>query len=138
LRKDAPLEFICGHWFNEKDYDKWKADRTGQYAGKVIIRKDGSIQHFQTPECPELPHIGCNGHYTVEDSYIDREGNHLYKIAIVHTPLMGPYNLYELWKIDPSGSKMEITWDFSDYPTEINPSIYEYYTFYRTQRTDLM
>jgi len=133
FKKEAPVEMIYGHWINEKDYNKWKADRPGQYAGKVIVRKDGSIQHLQTPECPELPYVGCNGYYTVEDSFFDRQGNYLYKIAFGECPIVVTYIIYELWRIDPTGTKMEITWDLSDYPSDIDPNRYEYYTFYRKQ-----
>ena len=131
FKKEAPVEMIYGYWVNEKDYNKWKADRTGQYAGKVIIRKDGSIQHLQTPECPELPYIGCNGYYKIEDSFLDRQGNYLYKIGFGDSPVIETYTMYELWRIDPTRTKMEITWDLSDYPSEIDPKRYEYYTFYR-------
>ncbi len=73
--------------------------------------------------------MGSNGYFMVKDSYIDRHGNSLYKMRIEF-----PWKykgLYELWRIDPSGSTLEVAWDYADYPDNIDPLAYKYYTFYR-------
>ena len=84
----------------------------------------------QTPSCPELSHVGINGYYYIADSFIDRKGNYLYKLAI-GCPVDKTSIIYELWRVDPSGSTLEITWDYTEYPSEIDASRYEYYIFYR-------
>jgi len=131
FKREAPLEMIYGSWVNENDCNRWKASLpTGQFMGKIIINEDGTLQMFQTPFSPELPYIGGTGYYTISDSYLDRKGNHFYKIAI-KCPFAKILVVYELWRIDPSGSSLELTWNYALYPTEIDPNRYEYYIFYR-------
>gem|GEM_PF-1570778 len=130
FKKEAPIDLLYGRWFNEQDYNPWKASFTTHYLGKLIVDQDGSIHLYQTPTCPELSHVGGNGYYTVTDSYIDHKGNYLYKLAMGY-PTNKTFIIYELWRIDPSGTTMEITWDYTDYPSKIDASRYEYYTFYR-------
>jgi hypothetical protein len=131
LKKDTTLEMIYGHWINEWDYNKWKASRTGQYMGKMIIRPNGSIQLLYTPECQELPFIGGNVFYEIENRYLDRDGNHYYEVALWGSITRPTHVIYELWRIDSSASTLEISWDYSQFPSQIDPNRYEYYTFYR-------
>ena len=130
FKKEAPIELLYGRWLNEQDYDQWKSSDSGLNMGKLIVDQDGSIHLYQTATCPELSYVGANRYYYIADSFIDRKGNHLYKLAI-GCPYDKAQILYELWSIDPSGTTMEITWDYTDYPSEIDTNRYEYYTFYR-------
>ena len=132
LRKETPVNLLYGRWLNEQDFNPWKADPAGKFMGKLIINPDGSMQLHQTPTCLELFYTGINGSYTITDSFTDRRGNHIYEV-MVQDETCGNCILKELWRIDSTGTKMEITWDFSDYPSEIDPNKYEYYTFYRKQ-----
>ena len=129
-KKEASVELIHGKWFNERDYNPWKCTPAAQYKGKIILCPDGCLHQYQTPNCPELSHLGHNSFYIIKDTYIDRRGNHLYQIAF-SPPTNKTFVVYQLWRVDSSGSNLEITWDYNKFPTEIDPDKYEYYTFYR-------
>ena len=127
--REAPAELLYGRWLNEEDYDPWKADPAGKFMAKLTVDPDGSIALYYTPTSLELPYTGINGFYTITDSYTDRRGNHLYKLNIGTIDCQECVK--ELWRIDPSGSFLEIAWDCSEYPSQIDPDSYEYFTFYR-------
>ena len=97
--------------------------------GKLVIDPGGLLHLYYTPTCPEYAHNGSNHSYTITASHIDRKGHYVYELTM-YVPSSNDI-VYELWRVDPSGSTLEIAWNRADYPDAIDSQAYEYYTFYR-------
>jgi len=128
FRKEAPVELLYGRWMNTqsldiRDCESWMFIGN-KLVGKLVVDPEGTYHVYSNPTIPEYPYMGENGSYTVKESYVDSEGYCYYN---VHTEaLYGPCIFYHVWRIDPSGSTMELTWHYAEFPEEIDPHGFAY------------
>ncbi len=130
IQHEAPLAPLYGRWLNP-DYDaSWKngADCINKYA-KLVIDRSGNYHSFQNTFTYEYSYIGKTGTWAVENSWIDRTGDCWYEV-ICYYPF-GYATMYHLWKIDKSGSVLEIMYHFADYPPALDREEMEYRIYYR-------
>jgi hypothetical protein len=134
FRQEAPVELLYGRWV----YTKWLgANNPHQWAlvgmnnciGKLVVDPDGTFHAYIAPTTPEYPYVGENGFFTVEDSYVDRSG-YCYYTVITEVPY-APRSFFHLWRIDPSGSTVELTWNYAEFPDEIDPESFAYAKLHR-------
>ncbi len=125
LHQEAPLSLLYGKWVNP-DYDStWKhgADCINKYA-KLTVDQDGNIHFFQNTFTQEYSHIGETGTWEVTNSWIDSTGDNWYEVKYYYPPDYGTY--YYLWKIDKSGTVLEIMYHYADYPQALDRGAMEY------------
>jgi len=124
FNKEAPIDMIYGRWIDTHVYENYEKLNIDRNCRKVVIDQDTSIHFYPTPSSPEYSYVGENNFYTIKESRIDSKGCYWYKVFIEC-----PYaytSWYELWRIDPSGSTLERVSEDADYPTDINPSGFNY------------
>ena len=130
FKREAPRELLYGRWIDTHEYEIYKrvnCEKIGQK--KIVFDQDGSIHIYATPSSPEYSYNGENGFYTIEESHIDRKGYCWYKVISKY-----PYadtTWYELWRIDPSGSTLELANSSAEYPSHINPDKFNYSIFHK-------
>jgi beta-lactamase regulating signal transducer with metallopeptidase domain len=125
--KEAPVELLYGRWLTTNE--SWLAACDDRASGKVVIEPDGSFHMYMNPTCPEYPYMGTNGRFTFVDSYVDRKGYCYYQV-VTEVPYI-PQTFHELWRIDPSGSALELTWYYADFPADIDPQSVAYVLLHR-------
>jgi hypothetical protein len=128
-RGEAPVELLYGRWLNTQwlgthNHESWADICNRKLIGKLVLDPEGTYHVYTTPTTPEYSYTGENGFLIVEDTFVDRRGYCYYNVY-TEAPY-GPYRLYHLWRIDPSGSTMELTWHYAEYPKEIDPHSFAY------------
>jgi beta-lactamase regulating signal transducer with metallopeptidase domain len=127
--KKAPVELLYGRWF----YIQWMHVPNphpltlvglNNCIGKMVVDPEGTYHIYMSPTSPEYPYIGENGSFTVEESFVDRQGYSYYRV-ITDAPY-GPYRFYHVWRVGPLGSTMELTWHHAEFPEKINPNSFAY------------
>jgi hypothetical protein len=113
-------EELCGTWVNPEYYDAWD-----QKPAKLIINLDLSM--FVYSKVTSIDYYVAK--YTVENRWLDEEGNIWFKNIIQHP---GPLpQFYYLFKISNSGTVLESVWDSNKWTIDLSPSAGTYEIHYR-------
>ena len=114
----APIESIYGAWANP-DYN------TSRPPAKQIFRPDGTfIDYTHT----DITIYHGPYEYTIQESWIDSDGNKYYKVDII---VLGMDIWYELWRINKADTVLERVRSNIEYPSEIDPNHLNYYIYNR-------
>ena len=133
IRSEAPLELLYGRWVNDRlDYSKWEDFQGDWYRGKMVVDPEGKVHWYQTPDSPEMSHVGGHARFTVTDSCTDREGNRWFRGYSVCLQWANVF--YYFWRIDPSGTVLESMHSFTGYPAGIRPDDCNYSIYYREEK----
>jgi hypothetical protein len=135
-KKEATIEEMYGTWVNSL-YSGSKYRYITNKQAKIIINSDGIIAKYHSeidltggidPPLKKSTVPNETYSFSIEDSWIDREGNSWFKVSCfsnrneIH---------YELWKLSNSGKTYELVVKDKDYPKEIDPNDSTYHVFYR-------
>jgi hypothetical protein len=128
-RREAPYELLYGRWINE-EYDRaWKEMDCPFRSAKIVLTNNGTCHLFQCIDTPEYSHIGSNGTFVITDSWMDLRGNYWYKVFQRYP--MGYERWYNLYRIDRSGSVLEINRSDAAYPTALDARSLSSRIYYR-------
>jgi hypothetical protein len=109
------LDELVGTWVNESYTVR---------AQKIVIEPDGVYVAYDKVEY--LSYIGT-GILELVEKWEDSKGNIYCKLRFDRNGVW----VYELDKINKSGTVLEFVQSYNDYPTEIDPNDLEYCVYYR-------
>ena len=118
---------LNGTWVNE-DYDAL-AVSSGWWESKRVVRLDGTYDWFANSS--DIDRTGYGEYKTIVETWTDIEGNFFYKATVEEH--FTTSEIYEIGKIDRSGTVWERVWSGVDFPPEIDPNHSNYHIFYRQE-----
>ena len=119
----AASEELFGTWINP-DYN------TATSAAKVVRNPDGNVVSFGTLDSTV---VRVRGKFSIEDKWIDSEGNIWYKVITTWSMGGDVTSRYELYKISNSGATMEFVSSRAEYPNELSKKNVSYMIYHRQQ-----